>query len=261
MTTPRNAAPGPTAQRVRESLEKELTDEEKARLRERKTPPRKWVDPKSRTTMTPEYSYWYHEGPGRRMLNPTEEEKAEQFFHTAGPWNSGDPIANHGIYFPEEYDKDIGDGSWIFVIDPPSTELDARFTVPQLSLWWARPHVLNGGAMFGRLPYQAVIQTPGGDLHLWPHEYTVCNDAAGIIGEEGSHLHSLGGQAVLDDEMLFYLMSRGISRRDATVLLINQVEDGSAFGYVTFDEWIVEFFDGIGTTLTSHIRRHPRKVS
>lgn len=252
MTTPRNAAHGLGATQVRESLERRLGDEEKDRLRQRRTPPKKWAD-KARTAMTPEYSFWYHEGPGRRRLDPTDEEQAYDHFYGTQPVFGGDPVANHGVYYPEEYDKDIGDGGWIFVIDPPRTELDARFKVPLLSLWWARPHVLDSGPMCGRLPYQAVIATPGGDLHLWPHEYMVCNNPAGLIGEEGSHLHSLGGQAVVDEDQLFYLMSRGLSRQEATILLLDQIEDGSAFGYVTFDEEIVEIFAGVGTTLTSHM--------
>lgn len=73
----------------------------------------------------------------------------------------------NGKAIPEE-------GAWIIVVEEPYTELRSRFRIPELSMWRARPHELNSGALTigsGREavkvhPKQAIIATPGGDLHL-----------------------------------------------------------------------------------------------
>jgi hypothetical protein len=81
-------------------------------------------------------------------------------------------------YWPADYGKDIGEGAWIMVVEVPHTAL--QWDVPVLSIWRARPHWLPSG-LAGRQTYQAVIATPGGDLHLWPHEYVVLNDPTSIL--------------------------------------------------------------------------------
>lgn len=164
---------------------------------------------------------------------------------------------NDSTYFPEEYDKDLGDGSWIFVIDPPDRSVAHDFHIPRLSIWYAKPHLLNIGRVADRLPYQAIIQTPAGDLHLWPHEYTICNEPQKFLGLDGVKIHSLGGDPVLDEEQLFYLTSRGIPPTEATQLLFTQIKSQN-YCYLTFPEYAVEMFAGVGTSLRSHIYRNPR---
>lgn len=170
------------------------------------------------------------------------------------------------MYFPELYDKDVPeDGAWILVLEEPFTELRSRFRVPLLSLWRCRPHTLNSGGVrigTGRnqlvvRPKQAVITTPGGDLHLWPHEYSIVTDPYALMSCEGTEIHSLGGQSVLDEEKLFYLQSRGIPHSEAVLLLIEQVA-ATDFIYATFPEEITAQLEGVGQPLWRHIQRHPR---
>lgn len=179
-------------------------------------------------------------------------------------------IAAHGYdparYFPELYDKKISeDGAWILVLEEPYTELITRFRVPLLSMWRARPHQLNSSVRitYDRFavnvtPHQAVISTPGGDLHLWPHEYHVVTDPYELMSCEGAALHELGGAPVLAADQLFYLQSRGIEYREAVLLLIAQVQVMD-FVYVTFPEQVTAQLDGVGQPLWRHMQRHPRR--
>lgn len=155
-----------------------------------------------------------------------------------------------GTYFPEVDRKAIPqEGAWIIVRDVPRTELLERFEVPRLSMWRARPHVATIGARtldtaVGPVvvhPHQAVITTPGGDLHLWPHEYVLASNPGALIGDPDSTIHSLGGEPVLDAEQLFYLRSRGITEHEARLMLIDQVTS-TDFVYVTMPDWAVATF-------------------
>lgn len=256
--TARNSVAGRKAAMYKES-ERVLTAKEQERLRARKTPPKKYLD-KERTITSPEWTFWsqIQRDP---LADPADPDtfwdfmSAMPFRHMAG--SPVDELAMHSMYFPEEYDKDLGDGAWVFVIEPPVTVQSNDYKVPLLSIWWARPYVVNTSAVAGRLPYQGVIQTPAGDLHLWPHEYTVLKNPEGIIGEEGTTIHSLGGEPLLDEEKLFYLQSRGIERREATLLLFSQIEDGSGFAYITLHPDLVSLFAGVGTRTFGQVRfRH-----
>ena len=59
---------------------------------------------------------------------------------------------------------------------------------------------------------------------------------------------------MLNEDHLFYLNSRGISRQDATVMLFDQVK-GANYCYVTFDKATVDTFVGVGTRWGSTVRR------
>lgn len=166
------------------------------------------------------------------------------------------------IYFPELDDKAIPEeGAWILVVEEPFTELRERFRVPLMSMWRARPHELNAGGLsvngFKHLPKQAVIATPGGDLHLWPHEYVIADQPMLLASDPDAVLHSLGGQPVLDEQELFYLMSRGISRHQAVMLLFDKVS-ALDFMYVTFPDWVTQALAGLGQSLRRHIALSPR---
>lgn len=74
--------------------------------------------------------------------------------------------AEPSMYFPEQDGRAVPeDGAWIIVVEEPFTELRSRFRVPPLSMWRARPHELNTGAIVLKgveiHPKQAVIATPG----------------------------------------------------------------------------------------------------
>lgn len=229
----------------REAPSAELPAAEVARIERLARAPKKWAD-REQSQITAEWLVWHNAQTRRR-----DEEKRRFLRH--GPFNEQSDWANEAIYFPEEYDKVLPEGGgWILVIDPP-TAVALDFKVPLLSMWFARPHALNAGRFAGRAPYQAIIQTPAGDLHLWPHEFSVVSDPSALIGEDGAHLHRLGGEPVLDEDKMFYLRSRGISRHEATLLLFAEINQPN-YCYVTFPDEIVEVFAGVGTRTGSTAR-------
>lgn len=206
--------------------------------------PKKYLDA-DRTKVSPEWLKW------RKETDDQHRDLARDTLLVNGD--------NDSAYFPEEYDKDLGEGSWIFVVDPPNGSVQHDFDVPELSLWYARPHILNIGRVAGRYPYQAVIQTPAGDLHLWPHEYTLCPNPQKFLGLEGVEVHSLGGDPVLDEEQVFYLTSRGIPPSEAVQMLFAQVKSQN-YCYITFPDYAVQMFSGVGSSIRSHIHKNPRPV-
>lgn len=216
-----------------------------------KRAPKKYLNAR-KTQVNPEWLTWDDE----RRARAADE-----------GWLSAASIgAEPSMYFPEHDGKAIPDeGAWIIVVEEPYTELMSRFRIPPLSMWRARPHELNsGGLRIGSgqeaitvRPKQAIIATPGGDLHLWPHEYIVVERPMELATDPDATLHSLGGQPVVDEQELFYLMSRGISRHDAVMLLFDKVKSLD-FVYVTFPEEITELLAGAGQSLRRHMALNPR---
>lgn len=211
--------------------------------------PKKYDDAR-RTRVTPEWENWDTER--RRIAAEDGPDIAASLGH--------DP----STYFPEQYGRAIPDeGCWILVVEEPLTELRDRFRVPPLSMWRARRHELSScsltvhGVEFAA--QQAVIATPGGDLHLWPQEYVVAEHPMELATDPDAELRSLGGEPVLDEEELFYLMSRGIGRHQALMLLFKEISSLD-FVYVVFPEWVTDALAGIGQSLCSHIARHPRSA-
>jgi hypothetical protein len=213
-----------------------------------KIKPKKYADVR-RTVVTDEWLEWDAD---RRA------EAAEDGWEEAA--SAGlDPA----IYFPEKDGKAIPEeGAWIVVIEEPHTEMKSRFSVPPLSMWRARKNEVNEGHFTTSQgvtfsPQQAVIATPAGDLHLWPHEYIVATNPMALASDPDSELHALGGQPVLNEEELFYLQSRGIPRHEAVLMLFDRIESLD-FVYVTFPEWITTLLEGIGRPLHRHIALNPR---
>jgi len=159
-------------------------------------------------------------------------------------------------YFPADDDKAIPDeGAWICVIDVPRVPL-INFELPHLSMWWATRH--EGALLAADYPFpyqQAVIQTPGGTLHLWPTEYVVIQDITTFVGQEPDCvMHRLGGEPTLDEDQMFYVMSRGIARPEAALLLLGDIRQQD-IAYFTFAEEYQQIFHGVGIPLWVHIAR------
>lgn len=143
------------------------------------------------------------------------------------------------------------EGAWVFVKRVPHTALDERFQVPVWSIWRARPEYRNRTFVLGkerglsrktRIEWPcllAVINTPGGELWLYPGEYTtIPPDRLGVyldaIGR-GVEIHFLGAGDPGDlDNQLFYLMCHGIKRTNALLLLLPNLTD-SDFCYFTVE--------------------------
>lgn len=165
-------------------------------------------------------------------------------------------------FFPEDEGKAIPDeGAWICVTDvPPAPLID--YELPALSMWRATRH--DGSLLAKDLPFrsqQAVIQTPGGTLHLWPTEYAVIDNINTFVGQEPDCvMHEMGGEPVLDEDQMFYLMQRGITRHDAALMLLADVQNQD-FVYFTWAAEYQEVFAGVGVPLGVHVARHPRSAS
>jgi hypothetical protein len=125
-------------------------------------------------------------------------------------------------YFPEEHDSKLPDeGAWILVKKSPETE----YTVPPLSIWYALPWPMEDRRR-GRGFYRVRIITPRGDLGILPHEYTVIKDITRYVGQEkeGMRFRFLSEDVEIPSDQLFYVMSRGIPRREATMMLLPELK-------------------------------------
>jgi len=183
--------------------------------------------------------------------------------------------------FPEEYEKDIADGgSWIMLLvsvtvgkmleDGKNTKV---ITVPYLSLWYAMPHISNMRVLLHDLKLtrkrereyvylrQAVINTPDGAVHIWPHEYKKIDITKFLefCEEDGLFIHYLSEEARVDESALFYLRSRGISKADSQRMLLGTLTN-SNYCYFTFAPEVAECFGEGAGSLYLHPVNHQRRA-
>lgn len=133
------------------------------------------------------------------------------------PWTTEDDMSN---VFPEDYGKDLAEGgSWIQIQRPPCTE----YTVPPFSIWFA-----TGWPTDNRHPVKRVkIMTPDGELGILPAEYCIVKDITKWFGQEkeGVMMRQINLKPVCDEDKVHYMMSRGIRRKDALMLIIHEIKD------------------------------------
>lgn len=171
-------------------------------------------------------------------------------------------------YFPEEYGKQIpAAGAWIMLLMSVHVGKEIApgvaepVTLPHLSIWFATPALLTCGERYGFRPAVAVVQTPQGEVRVFPHEYTIVKDLSAYLGmteEEGFYIHFMREEGGFDVDRLFYLMSRGIPKGEAQRLLLPELTD-PFFCYFTFHPAYSDAFgEGFGTpylTTANHERR------
>jgi hypothetical protein len=185
----------------------------------------------------------------------TEKERLENFIMTSSVLHGN---AERQQLRPEEYSKEIDEGAWIIVIDPPNTE----YTVEHLSCWYALPdpyhhEKTHRRSEFTVVRYRVRILTPKGPLWLWPHEYIVLKDATELFNAEGVEVHYLSNHAEVDPDHLFFLRQRGIPKQQALMMLIGEVKEQN-FCYFTMPEEAQEMFRDVGVPLDLYIHRNPR---
>ena len=190
-----------------------------------------------------------------RVPNPayyTEDRKREEVE------NSGYAVED---FYPEEYGKSLpDDGGWIMLLmtvkvgrELPGDKVET-ITVPRMSIWFAVPTTSSNGAA------QAIIQTPQGAVHIWPHEYNCCDldKFLEFSPEEGFHTHFLSSVGAFHEESLFYLRSRGIGKAQAQRMLLVTLKD-PLYCWFSFDQEIADCFsEGAGTPYLfhhNHVRR------
>lgn len=184
--------------------------------------------------------------------------------------------------FPSEYDKDIPEtGCWILILTEVRVgrQIDKDqikvVTVPHLSMWYAMPHVSNSrvplhnmgaprkrGAKQQEWAYlhQAIINTPDGAVHVWPHEYNKIdiNKYLELCDDDGLFIHYLSDEARVDESALFYLRTRGIAKADAQRMLLGTLTN-SNYCYFTVAPEIGEYFgDGCGMPYLTPINHQRR---
>jgi hypothetical protein len=163
------------------------------------------------------------------IFNPeydgSESQREEAMAHSFG-------LDDYYSFMPDECGAKIPkEGCWIMVKRPPHTE----YTVPPFSMWYAfeelRPKGLKGDS--GLAYHLARILTPKGDLYLYPHEYVCVKDVSKYFEfpEDHIHINGLGGEPANPDAM-FYIRSRGISKKEAIKMLIGDVKSQNVV-YVT----------------------------
>lgn len=136
-------------------------------------------------------------------------------------WSKEHPFApaeEFTNYFPGDNKVPDG-GAWILVKHPPSTE----YTVPPLSIWFAEPWPMDNEK---HSSHRVKIMTPKGELGLFPREYSLIKEPQKyyeFIGD-GMEIHFFGNEEGVPKDALFYLRSRGISKKDALCMLISEVK-------------------------------------
>lgn len=121
-------------------------------------------------------------------------------------------------YFPGTNEVPKG-GSWIMVKEPPSTQ----YTVPPLSIWFATAWPMYSGK---HQIHRVKVVTPKGELGLFPHEYVRVPDPGKyyeFIGDGMTAKFFGGANKGVPADKLFYLRSRGISKKDAMILLVGSI--------------------------------------
>jgi hypothetical protein len=182
-------------------------------------------------------------------------------------------------YFPEDSGKSLPKkGGWIMLLmdihvgkeTPEGSEL---IDVPRLSIWYAMPTVTTfrrkiAGVNLAMV--QAIINTPKGNVHVWPHEYKLVEIEKFLefTEEQGFYMRPLHQETgAFDEKKLHYLRSRGISRADAQRMLLPELNNPN-FCFFEFDGAYREVFsDGSGAPYLmphNHERRalnHARRVA
>lgn len=162
-------------------------------------------------------------------------------------------------FFPEEYDKQLPEtGGWIMLLTEIRVGKTVRegttkhINVPHMSMWYAMPTLTTCFRELEKVKMhmsQAVIHTPDGDVHVWPHEYTRVDIAKYLdFGEaDGIHIRFLNPQADgFNVDKLFYLRSRGLGEAAAKRLLLPELATPD-YCYFEFDSSITSVFgDGCG---------------
>lgn len=174
--------------------------------------------------------------PSLRVINPAIYDDEEWRDRIASQCLT---VAELDACLPRDNQIIADEGTWIIVKDVPYTALE--FDVPIYSIWRARRHDRKRQFRVGRtlVPWPlmlAEIQTPGGDLVLYPSEYvtTSIEKWIDLVGD-GVTVNFMGAGEPGDlSEQMFYLMAHGIPRAQALLALLPSLTD-DRFVYLTLE--------------------------
>lgn len=173
-------------------------------------------------------------------------------------------------YYPEDYDKALPEeGDWIILLMSihvgKATGADndnnvEAIIVPHLSVWYALPGQASSANYAGRYPRQAIIQTPQGEVRVWPHEYNIVDDITAYLSateEEGVFIKFMNETGGFDVDRVFYLMSRGLPRGEVQKMLLPELHDPYFCYFLmhpSYSEWFGEGF-GMGRIMPINDQR------
>ena len=201
--------------------------------------------------------------------NPAYAEHMRELARSAGgfPGHGGYPEED---LYPEEYGKQLPpEGGWIMLLmavhvgkelpdgNEPDGEVSAsdyskhgrkvarkveHIDLPHLSIWYGMPQVASNGLR------QASIQTPQGEVRVFPHEYQITDLSKWLEFDEkdGLYIHFLREEGLPEDAM-FYLRSRGISKAEAQRMLLGSVRDPFLCWFSFHPDLAAYFGEGYGT--------------
>ena len=189
------------------------------------------------------------------ILNPEYvEDQKRRRYETSFAMGSHDYPAEDR--WPDEYGKKLpDDGGWIIIRRKINDATTFHITVPHLLVWFATPTMVNHSDL-----HQAIIQTPDGAVHVWPHEYQLFDIEKFLqfTDEDGFRIQFLSESSGFDEAALFYIRSRGISKADAQRMLLPSLKDPN-YCWFQFAEEFREFFpSGTGTLYLHAINRERR---
>lgn len=171
-----------------------------------------------------------------------QKQKCIEDLRTSSPWSS--PRDEVEAYFPEETKSDIPEeGHWIMVIQPPF----AQIKVKKFSIWYAMNDNGNPHADYPMFVQRyAKIQTPEGDLRLFPREYSKIDltNYADIVGTEHLKIVFMSKNPVLEKETaekIYYIQTRGISKLEACKLILGELKDPNLC-YLEFHQAYIDMF-------------------
>lgn len=170
------------------------------------------------------------------------------------------------IYDPRENQMIPKSGAWAIIIRPlPPLErgLDEQVTMGRVFWCEQMPNADEQGFLpDGR--YKVQCRSPFGDLCLWPYEYRVLSASYLTMAwqEGGFTFHPSAKSEDQFSEQLFYCMSRGISRADATVMCLGTMS--GPVGWFEPSDEVADFIAGFqnagrGLTQVNRDRRAAAK--
>lgn len=148
--------------------------------------------------------------PWTKCLNFLQEEQSHR------PWAHGCEVPDEGVWILAKH---------VPVVGFPSGK---SWQVPPLSIWFALPEWRGSSRMRG-MAYRhlARIITPEGEMCLESHEFVVMQGGLSNLlqVDDGSQvkINYLSGDAVIPEDKLFYMQSRGIPLSKAVLMLVDHV--------------------------------------
>lgn len=151
------------------------------------------------------------------------EDELEAQIDVVTCWRDAHP-ANTDVYAPREHQRVPKGGAWALImrrLPPLERNLDEQLR-PALVFWVEHMANADDEGFTPNGTYQVLCRSPFGDVVLWPYEYAVIRpEFLTDAWQRGELLfHPMATSEKPFSDILFYCLSRGISRGDAVVMAL-----------------------------------------